>query len=264
MTVTVGLPHIRDEVREVKASQTRMPEFPDDTKPEEKTLFGKESKGEGMIMAGLLGCGVGVAVFFALRRFSEAIRWGGGVAAAIVLPVAFTAFVVWKGDAASPGAREVTSEEIARWGAETGEDRQAAGPEWPFFPGKGKVAFYTLIHDKVEGKSFYVVYPNMNFAFTLEYAVEHSPHFDSLEEVEAFRDSTAPDFALFELESRLPESRRYIEIKTSGEREDLGTKGTEPSINLPDNLQDYLPDNLNRNVPSRRNPNQPRPDAQSP
>lgn len=63
MTVAVGLPHIRDEVREVKASQTRMPEFPDDTKPEEK-------RDRPCLVTGLWGCekvgrGVGQPRFLA-------------------------------------------------------------------------------------------------------------------------------------------------------------------------------------------------------
>lgn len=172
-----------------------------------------------MIVAFLLGSGVGVAVFWGLRRFSGVVRWAGGVAAGLVLPVAFAAVVVRRGDAAPPGAREVTPREIARRDAETGETRQAAGPEleWPFFPGKGKVAFYTRVHDRVEGKSYYVVYPNMNRGFALDWAVEHSPHFDSVEEVEAFRDETAPDFDLFEGEYRGPGTGRYAEIKASGD-----------------------------------------------
>jgi hypothetical protein len=183
-----------------------------------------------MIVAGLLGVAVGVGVFFALGRCSGAVRWAGAVAAGLVLPVALAALAVWKGDAAPPGAREVTAEEIASWGEEAGENSQAAGAEreWLFFSGKGKVAFYTRVHDRVEGKSFYVVYPNMNWAFTLDYAVEHSPHFDSLEEVEAFRDGTAPDFDLFEMEYGGPGSGRHAAIKASRERENRGTKGPEP------------------------------------
>ncbi|MBP1588749.1 MAG: hypothetical protein ILO10_00985 [Kiritimatiellae bacterium] len=53
---------------------------------------------------------------------------------------------------------------------------------------------------------------NMNFAFTLDDAVENSPHFTSYREIAEFRDETAPDFVLLEVEFKLPESRRYLEI----------------------------------------------------
>ena len=85
-------------------------------------------------------------------------------------------------------------------------------PEELFFDGKGKFAYYTLIYDMLEMKSFYIVYPHMNFAFTLDDAVENSPHFTSYREIAEFRDETAPDFALLEVEFKLPESRRYLEI----------------------------------------------------
>lgn len=83
---------------------------------------------------------------------------------------------------------------------------------WPFFPGKGKVAFHARVHDREAGTVFYIVYPNMNRGFTLEEAVARSPHFESLEEVERFRDQTAPDFALVAGTGRFPQSWPYADI----------------------------------------------------
>ena len=90
--------------------------------------------------------------------------------------------------------------------------RQDGEESWLFFPGKGKVAYYALVHDREEGRTFYIVYPNMNRAFTLEEAVAKSPHFGSLEELERFRDQMAPDFALCEGPVRFPESWPYADI----------------------------------------------------